>query len=37
MDIKKLEENFSSLINDVESMRPTRDGLFIERYVYLFF
>ncbi|KAK9303681.1 hypothetical protein QLX08_004686 [Tetragonisca angustula] len=31
MDIKKLEENFSSLINDVESMRPTRDGLFIER------
>ncbi|KOX74520.1 39S ribosomal protein L1, mitochondrial [Melipona quadrifasciata] len=31
MDIKELEENFSSLINDVESMRPKRDGSFIER------
>lgn len=35
MDIKELEENFSSLISDVESLRPKRDGLFIERYVYL--
>ena len=31
MDTQELEENFSSLINDVESMRPKRDGLFIER------
>ena len=35
MNIKELEENFSSLINDVESMRPKRDGSFIERYIYL--
>ncbi|XP_050484382.1 50S ribosomal protein L1 [Bombus huntii] len=31
MNTQELEENFSSLINDVESMRPKRDGLFIER------
>lgn len=36
MNTQELEENFSSLINDVESMRPKRDGLFIERYIYVF-
>lgn len=36
MNTQELEENFSSLINDLESMRPKRDGSFIERYIYVF-
>ncbi|CAL7937467.1 unnamed protein product [Xylocopa violacea] len=31
MDIKQLEENFSALINDVESKKQKRDGPFIVR------
>ncbi|CAH0553170.1 unnamed protein product [Brassicogethes aeneus] len=33
MDIKHLEENFSVLINDVNSMKPRRPGTFIDRCI----
>lgn len=33
MDEKKLEENLHALLEDVNSVRPKRDGLFITRLI----
>lgn len=35
MDTKHLEENFVSLLNDINMQRPKREGAFITRYSYI--